>query len=386
MQRKNQGISIKSSLDSGEAYNAYVPNPLPPIPTIGIAEVEHAYQMAIFAINALNDVVEAVPDSSVLNYMYVRKEAVLSSQIEGTQSTLDDLLRYESEQSKGVTINDAEEVSCYVAALNHGLKRMDDGFPMSLRLIREIHKVLLENSRGSNKTPGEFRTSQNWIGGSRPGNARFVPAPPDKVIGLMGDLEKFLHNGEVPPLFRAALMHQQFETIHPFLDGNGRTGRLLITLFLRWQGILKSPFLYLSLFFKKNRALYYEKLNMVRHTGDWENWINFFFEGVAEAADDARKTLLAIKKAFVAADAKIANIGRSRISATKVFAEFKRKPLLTIAEIAARTGLSNNTASNTIGRLIALGIIKGATERKWGQIYVYSDYAAILSSDIDILK
>jgi Fic family protein len=350
-----------------------------------MAEVESSLKQAALAVDALNDMVEAVPDPLILNYMYVRKEAVLSSQIEGTQSTLDDLLRYESDQTKGVPIDDVEEVSCCVAALNHGLKRMDEGFPMSLRLVREIHKILMENSRGNAKMPGEFRMSQNWIGGSRPGNARFVPAPPDRVMNLMGDLEKFLHNDEVPPLFRAALMHQQFETIHPFLDGNGRTGRLLITLFLRWQGVLKSPFLYLSLFFKKNRSLYYDKLDAVRHTGNWEEWLNFFFEGVAETAEDARKTLLAIKKAFADADERIAGIGRPRISAVKVLAEFKRKPLLTISEITSGTGLSKNTVINTIDRLIVLGIVKNISERKWGQIYVYSDYAAILAADTENL-
>jgi len=379
MKRKNQGASVKGSLTPGESYNTYVPNPLPPIPEIDMAEVERNYQTALRAIDALNDIVEAVPDSSVLNYMYIRKEAVLSSQIEGTQSTLDDLLRYESEQVKGISIDDVQEVSCYVAALNHGLKRMEEGFPMSLRLIREMHKILLENSRGATKTPGEFRSSQNWIGGRRLGDARFVPAPPDMVIGLMGDLEKFLYNDEVPPLFRAALIHQQFETIHPFLDGNGRIGRLLITLFLCWQGVLKSPFLYLSLFFKKYRTLYYDKLDAVRHTGDWEDWINFFLDGVAVTTDDARKTLLAIKKTFTAVDEKVAGMGRPRISAARVLAEFKIKPLLTISEIMTRTGLSNDAVSKTINRLISLGIIKLANERKWGRLYVYSDYANILS-------
>lgn len=385
MKRKSQGTLIKSSLTAGEAYNTYVPNPLPPIPEINMREVERAYHMAYLAINALNDMVEAVPEPSVLSYMYVRKEAVLSSQIEGTQSTLDDLLRYESEQIKGIPIDDVQEVSCYVAALNHGLKRMDEGFPMSMRLVREIQKILLENSRGANKMPGEFRKSQNWIGGSRPGNAHFVPAPPELVGDLMSDLEKFLYNDDVPVLFRASLMHHQFETIHPFLDGNGRTGRLLITLFLHWQGYLKSPFLYLSLFFKKHRKLYYDKLDAVRHNGDWEDWINFFFEGVAETADDARKTMLAIKKAFAQTDEKIAGLGRPRISASHVMAEFKRKPLLTISEIAKRTGLSNNAVTNTIERLITLGIIKSASERKWGQIYIYSDYAALLASNTEVI-
>jgi Fic family protein len=383
MIREKQGILQKSAILAPEAYNTYIPNPLPPVPEIDITEVEHGYHMAQIAINALNDVVEAVPDTSILNYMYVRKEAVLSSQIEGTQSTLDDLLRYESEQVRGVSVDDVQEVSCYVAALNYGIKRMDEDFPMSSRLIREIHKVLLENSRGSDKMPGEFRKSQNWIGGSRPGNARFVPAPPERVMDLMGDFEKFLHNDEVPPLFRAALMHHQFETIHPFLDGNGRLGRLLITLFLRWQNCLKSPLLYLSLFFKKNRALYYDKLDAVRNTGDWEDWINFFFEGIAVTAADARRTLLAVRKVFAEADKKVDGIGRARIPAARVFTEFKRKPLLTISEIAARTGLSNNAVSNNIRRLIELGLVKGASERKWGQIYSYSDYADILSSDTE---
>jgi len=381
MKRKEQGVLIKSALSSEETYSSYVPNPLPPVPAIELAEVESAYNMAKLAIAALNDVIEAVPEPFILNYMYIRKEAVLSSQIEGTQSTLDDLLRYESEQSKGISIDDVQEVSCYVAALNHGLKRMEEGFPMSLRLIREMHKILLESSRGATKTPGEFRKSQNWIGGLRPGNARFVPASPDKVMDLMGDLEKFLYNDEVPPLFRAALMHQQFETIHPFLDGNGRIGRLLITLFLCWQGVLKSPFLYLSLFFKKNRHLYYDKLDAVRHTGDWEDWLNFFFAGVTETANDVRQTILAIKKAFVVADEKVSGMGRSRISAARVLAEFKRKPLLTISEIETETGLSAKAASNTVARLVALGIIKGTLERKWGQIYMYSDYADILSQE-----
>jgi Fic family protein len=323
--------------------------------------------------------------------MYVRKEAVLSSQIEGTQSTLDDLLRYESEQSTGVPsgvpsgtpVDDVEEVSSYVAALRHGLKRLQGGFPLSLRLIREIRKILLETSRGRDKTPGEFRRSQNWIGGSRPGNARFVPAPPDKVPLLMSDLEKFLYREDIPVLIRAALTHQQFETIHPFLDGNGRVGRLLITLFLCERGFLKSPFLYLSLFFKKNRELYYDRLNAVRKDGNWENWLNFFLEGVAETANDARTTLVAIKKLFQEDDAKIATLGRSRITAGAVFAQFKQKPLLTITEIISRTKLARNTAISAVERLAVLGIVKNTSEKKWGPIYSYSGYIALLAPDTE---
>jgi Fic family protein len=312
--------------------------------------------------------------------MYIRKEAVLSSQIEGTQSTLDDLLRYESSGTAGTPIDDVAEVSNYVAALNHGLKRIDGGFPLSLRLIREIHKVLLANSRGKHKTPGEFRTSQNWIGGTRPATARFVPAPPDKVQVLIGDLEKFMHaEDKIPLLVKTALIHQQFETIHPFLDGNGRTGRLLITLYLCERGFLKSPFLYLSLFFKQHRELYYEKLNEIRKTGDWEDWLAFFLEGVATTAIDAKSTLLKIKKMFENDDMKVEGIGRARESVGMVLAEFKQKPLLTIIEITKRTGLSKPTAISAVNRLMDLGVIKNISEKKWGQIYSYAGYTNLLS-------
>ena len=384
MKREIQGTVQKSSLAAGEAYSTYIPNPLPPSPPVELAEFAEWNRAAIAAFDALNDIVSATsPDPSVITYMYIRKEAVLSSQIEGTQSTLDDLLRYESEQVIGVPAEDVEEVSSYVAALNHGLKRMQEGFPLSLRLIREIHKILLENSRGKTKSPGEFRTSQNWIGGSRPGNAHFVPAPPDKVPELMSGLEKFLHNEDIPPLILAALTHHQFETIHPFLDGNGRAGRLLITLFLCERGFLKSPFLYLSLFFKKNRDLYYEKLDSVRKTGDWEEWLNFFLEGVAVTATNARTTLVAIQKLFEADDFKISSLGRPRITASAVFNQFKRKPLLTITELVDQTKLARNTVISSVERLISLDILRNVSEKKWGQIYSYSGYAELLVPDTE---
>jgi Fic family protein len=380
MQRKLQGTLIKSSPVGGESYFAYVPNPLPPVPAIDMSAIVDWLEKADFAVGELNGVVENAPDPNVINYMYVRKEAVLSSQIEGTQSTLDDLLRYESGNAAGTPIDDVAEVSSYVAALNHGLKRIGGGFPLSLRLVREIHKVLLTNLRGKDKTPGEFRTSQNWIGGTRPATARFVPAPPDKVGSLMGDLEKFMHaEDKIPLLVKIALIHQQFETIHPFLDGNGRTGRLLITLYLCERGFLQSPFLYLSLFFRKHRDLYYEKLDGIRKTGDWEDWLAFFLEGVAETATDAKNTLLKIKKMFTKDDECVAVIGRARESVGVVLSEFKQKPLLTIAEITKRTGFSKTTAIGVVGRLMNLGIIKNISEKKWRQIYSYAGYAELLS-------
>jgi Fic family protein len=380
MQRKFQGILVKSALVGGERYSAYVPNPLPPVPAIDMAVIADLLEKANLAVGELNGAVEHAPEPNIINYMYVRKEAVLSSQIEGTQSTLDDLLRYESGGAIGAPIDDVAEVSGYVAALNHGLKRLDGGFPLSLRLIREIHKVLLTNARGKNKTPGEFRTSQNWIGGTRPATARFVPAPPDKVMDAMGELEKFMHEEDkIPLLVKIALIHQQFETIHPFLDGNGRTGRLLITLYLCARGFLKSPFLYLSLFFKRYRELYYDKLNEIRKTGDWEDWLAFFLEGVTTTAMDAKNTLLKIKKMFEKDGAMISGIGNARKSAETIFAEFKRKPLLSIAEITKRTGLTKPTAISAVGRLIDLGIVKNISEKKWGQIYAYDGYTKLLT-------
>jgi len=382
MHRKQHGKLLKSSLVGSENYNVYIPAPLPPVPAVNIADIAESLEKANLAIGELNGVVEETPDPAIINYMYVRKEAVLSSQIEGTQSTLDDLLRFETDSAPSVPVNDVTEVSSYVAALNHGLKRMKGGFPLSLRLIREIHKILLTNSRGQHKTPGEFRRSQNWIGGTRPGNARFVPPPPDKVSELMSELEKFTHaNDKIPMLVKAALIHQQFETIHPFLDGNGRAGRMLITLFLCDKGFLRSPFLYLSLFFKKHRDLYYEMLSEPRKSGDWEKWLNFFLEGAAVTASDAKKTLAAIKKLFIADEKKIAALGRARDSAQQVFAIFKLKPLLTIAEITRRTKLSKPTAISSVARLIDLGIIRNISDKKWGQIYSYSGYVNFLAVD-----
>ena len=384
MQRTLQGKQEKSSLVGGERYVTYIPDALPPVPAIEMTEVAKLLEKANLAVGELNAIIDMVPNPSIINYMYVRKEAVLSSQIEGTQSTLDDLLRYESNGIPGVPLDDVAEVSSYVAAINHGIKRIQGGFPLSLRLIREIHKILLANSRGRHKTPGEFRRSQNWIGGTHPGNARFVPPPPDKVQDCLKDLEKFIHASDaIPMLIRAALIHQQFETIHPFLDGNGRTGRLLITLYLWAIGFLRSPFLYLSLFFKQYRDLYYEKLSEPRKTGDWEAWLNFFLEAVVETAVNEKDNLLAIQKLFAADGEKIAGIGRASISAGKVFEIFRQKPLLRIAEITAKTNLSKPTAISAVNRLVDLGIVNSTGEKKWGRMYMYSGYTDLLYPGTD---
>ena len=268
----------------------------------------------------LDSISVLLPEPGLFIYAYVRKEAVLSSQIEGTQSSLSDLLSYELKGAKDVPIDDVVEVSNYVAALEHGLERLREGFPLSNRLIREIHGILLFSGRESNKSPGEFRRSQNWIRGSRPGNAVFVPPPPAEVENCMGDLERFLHAEDdgLPWLVRAALAHIQFETIHPFHDGNGRMGRLLITFLLCNAGVLQHPLLYLSLYLKQNRSAYYDLLEEIRRTGDWEKWLSFFFEGVRTTAQSAVSVAKTLSDMFAKDRASIQQQGQRVNSALRV--------------------------------------------------------------------
>ena len=278
------------SVAGSEEVRAFVPAPLPPVPPLElIGPVRAALDQALLALGRLDGAAAALPDAHLLLYTYVRKEAVLSSQIEGTQSTLDDLLTHELGEAPGVPVEDVAEVSRYVEAMNHGLRRLQANFPLSNRLLREMHEILLADGRGAEKTPGEFRRSQNWIGGSRPGNAAFVPPPPQDVDSCMGDLERFLHS-DTPPLVKAALAHVQFETIHPFLDGNGRIGRLLITLLLCHDRVLREPLLYSSLYLKQHRQQYYAELNAVRESGDFERWLEFFATAIRVSAEQATMT------------------------------------------------------------------------------------------------
>ena len=306
---------------SGETVRAYVPPPLPPVPPVRLDSVQVLLEQANQALGRLDGLASFLPDLSLFIYAYVRKEALLSSQIEGTQSSLSDLLLFENEEVPGVPIEDVQDVSNYVAALSHGLNRIREGFPLSLRLIREIHEILLSRGRGSNKEPGEFRRSQNWIGGTRPGNAAFVPPPPELVMDCMGQLELFLHSEakDLPLLVRASLAHLQFETIHPFLDGNGRLGRLLITFLLCAGGALSEPILYLSLYFKSNRQVYYDLLTSVRASGNWEAWIEFFLTGVNETSEQA---IVSARRLIALLDAdrkKIEALGRPAASVLRVF-------------------------------------------------------------------
>jgi Fic family protein len=367
----------------GEQVRAFVPAALPPDPPLAFdGDLQKALEGAALAIGRLDGVSVLLPDKPLFLYGYVRKEAVLSSQIEGTQSSLSDLLLFELDEAPGVPLDDVVEVSNYVAALQHGLARLREGFPLSNRLIREIHGVLLSRGRGSGKDPGEFRRSQNWIGGSRPGNALFVPPPHTAVQDCMGALERFLHatDDALPVLVRAGLAHVQFETIHPFLDGNGRVGRLLITLLLCHAGVLREPLLYLSLYLKQNRATYYELLDRVRRDGDWEAWLAFFLEGVQRTAEDAVSTAQELAGVFQADRSMIEPRGRRAGSALRVHQALKARPLSSMQEVCRTTGLSFPAASSAMDLLVELGIARELTGKRRNRLFVYDRYLAILSA------
>ena len=366
---------------AGEQVRAYIPPPLPPRPALDLAPLYEKLEAANRALGRLDGVTSILPDTPLFLYMYVRKEALLSSQIEGTQSSLSDLLLYESDIAPGVPIDDVLEVSNYVAAMDLGLQRLREGMPISNRLLREIHGVLLSKGRGSRKDPGEFRRSQNWIGGTRPGNARFVPPPPDKVADCMGDLERYIHEKSkpLPLLIRAALAHVQFETIHPFLDGNGRLGRLLITLMLQAEGALREPVLYLSLFLKTHRDTYYDLLQQVRKNGDWESWLEFFLIGVQETSDQAAETAKSILELFEADRLAIEGLGRPTGSALQVHQYVQTKPLISVAEAKTAMAISAPTIRKSIDHLVDLGILVEMTGKRRDRIFVYDKYVATLS-------
>lgn len=367
----------------GEDVRAFVPPALPPVPPLRLDGMQQLLEDANQALGRLDGIASSLPDLSLFLYAYVRKEAVLSSQIEGTQSSISDLLLYESNEVPGVPLADVEEVSNYVAAMNHGLARMRGGFPLSLRLIREIHGILMRGTRGAEKEPGEFRRSQNWIGGTRPGNAAFVPPPPDLALDCLGELEKYLHDASegLPELVKAGLVHVQFETIHPFLDGNGRLGRLLIPLLLCDKGTLREPILYLSLYFKKNRSVYYSMLDRVRAQGDWEAWIDFFLRGVQETAEQAAGAAHQISRMFSEDRTRVSKLGRASVSTLRVFEDLQQNPIGTIPATAARIGMSGPTVAKAYAHLSALGIARENTGRERHRVYIYAAYLAILSSE-----
>lgn len=355
-------------------YKAFIPVPLPPDPPIAWdEELQNLLSKADMALGRLDGIATILPNPDLFVAMYVRKEAVLSSQIEGTRATLIDILDYET---TGQMVKDVDEVVNYVRAMNRGLERLTS-LPLSLRLIREIHEELLKGVRGEHRTPGEFRTSQNWIGppGSTINNAAFIPPPPHEMQTTLGDLEKFIHKGDsLPALVKNALIHAQFETIHPFLDGNGRIGRLLITFILVHDDILKRPLLYLSYYFKLNRQEYYERLNNIRNKGDWEGWLKFFLKGVYEVSQQATET----------AQKTIALQERDRVrfvnspDGLRLMDHLFMNPLVTIHEIRRLTGISHATAGRLVKQMTELGILDEITGYARNRKFLYKDYFNIL--------
>jgi Fic family protein len=385
---KNKKVGSQShyvtSTVSGERVSAFVPPPLPPGPgALDLTSLQAILAEANQSVGRLDGITSALPDLKLFLYSYVRKEAVLSSQIEGTQSSLSDLLLYENAETPGVPLDDVQEVSNYVAALNHGLKRMRGGFPLSLRLIREIHEVLLSKGQGSHAQPGQFRRSQNWIGGTRPGNAAYVPPPPEYVTDCMGQLETFIHleASSLPLLVRAGLVHAQFESIHPFLDGNGRVGRLLITFMLCAEEVLREPVLYLSLFLKKHRRLYYDQLNGTRGDEGWTAWLDFFLQGVRDTANQAARTASSIDKLFRTDKEKIELFGRGTASALLIYRYAQANPLLSIRSAAREMKVSFPTASAAVMRMAEAGILQEASGKRRGRLFVYGKYLDVLNRE-----
>lgn len=375
-----------STVFGDETVRAHVPPPLPPQPPLELGGLMPLIEKANRALGRLDGVTSLLPSPPLFLLMYVRKEALLSSQIEGTQSSLSDLLLFENDEIPLVPLDDVQEVSNYVAAMNYGLKRLREGFPLSLRLVREIHDVLLRKGRGSSKQPGEFRRTQNWIGGTRPGNALFVPPPPNELAACLDNFEKFLHDDETPTLIRAALAHVQFESIHPFLDGNGRLGRLLITFMLCADGALKDPMLYLSLYFKQRRKQYYDLLQAVRDRGAWEAWVEFFLSGVVETAHEAVETARQLLTLFEQDRARIRSLGRPAASMLRVHDLLQRQPIIGIVPASKQLKVTHPTVMKALANLQGLKIVHEITGRKRGRLFAYSRYMRILNRGTEALE
>lgn len=383
--KRGQTGYYHTTVTAGESVRAFVPLPLPPVPPLEMSgERQLLLERATIEVGRLDSISKLLPDPHLFLYSYVRREAVLSSQIEGTLSSLSDLLLVEMAEVPGVPLDDVAEVVNYVAALEHGMTRIREGFPLSNRLLREMHAVLMAKGRGSDKDPGEFRRSQNWIGGIRPGKAHFVPPPPHEVVPCMSDLERFIHDDSCgyPILLRAALAHVQFETIHPFLDGNGRLGRLLIAMLLHHGGLLVQPLLYLSLYLKENRAVYYEQLDRVRAVGDWESWVDFFLEGVEQTARSAVETAGKLVTIFADDTKRVQESGRTSASVLRVLSVLRQRPVLTLTYLRNKDGMTFPTATKAMQKLIELGIVREQTGRRRNRVFVYDAYLKILNEEL----
>lgn len=359
-------------------YRAFLPAPLPPQPPLQLeGELQALLSQADRALGRLDGSIQTLPNPDLFVFMYVRKEAVLSSQIEGTQSSLQDLLAAEAHILTPDRPRDVEEVVNYVNAMNHGLARLHE-LPVSVRLIREIHERLLQGVRGMRLTPGELCHSQNWIGpaGCTLNEASFMPPPPHEVPDALGALETFLHvESALPPLIQVGLAHAQFETIHPFLDGNGRVGRLLITFLLCQRDILGKPVLYLSHFFKRHRAEYYERLQAVRDRGDWESWLAFFLRGVASVSREATETARRILVLREDHRAKVTEgLGRAAGNGHKLLEYLYQRPIVSVADVQALTATTYTAANNLVSRLVALDILAEATGYRRNRLFRYQAY------------
>jgi Fic family protein len=384
MRRPAPGTYVQVAT-AGEKFRAFLPAPLPPDPpVVWSPALRRRFDDALVALGRLDALAAHLPNASLLLYSFVRKEAVLSSQIEGTQSSLTDLLLYEIDEQPGVPVEDAREVSRCVAALEHGLKALRGGLPLSMRLLRGMHEVLMSHTGGRGKTPGHVRRSQVWIGGTRPSNAAFVPPPANALADCLRAYERFLNDEPepTPPLLKAALAHVQFETIHPFLDGNGRLGRLLIVLQLVADRVLREPMLYPSLYFKTHRALYYELLNGVRLQGDWERWLDFFADGVDVSATQAVATANTLLALINADRDRIAGLGRAASSALKVHLALQRQPMVTSAALVKITGLTAATVNKSLAHLETLGVVAELTNRQRGRVFSYRRYVDVLAAEL----
>jgi Fic family protein len=386
MQRGPSGRII-TQVNGGETVRAFMPAPLPPEPALElVGDLARLHDRALLACGRLDAISSLLPEPDLFLYAYVRREALLSSQIEGTQSSISDLLLFEIDEAPGVPFDDVVEVSNYIRALEHGLSRLGEGFPLCNRLLREMHARLLARGRGAEKQAGAFRTTQNWIGGTRPGNAAFVPAPPEQLEDGMGELEAFL-NDDLPfsALVRAGLAHVQFETLHPFLDGNGRMGRLLIALILHSHQVLSQPLLYMSLFLKQHRSEYYRLLDACRFEGDWEAWLEFFLTGIEETAGGAVATAQRLVRLFEEDAHRIQGLGRASANALLVFDQLRQRPVISIPELAERAGVAFQTASRALNALERMAIVREMTGRKRDRVYAYQQYLAILNEGADPL-
>jgi Fic family protein len=381
---RESGYYETHSAYSDKPYKTFIPKPLPPEPKVLIDSLLwDLLDRANRALGRLDGVSDLLPDPYLFTYFYVRKEAVLSSQIEGTQSTLSQLLLFETEQAPGVPLVDVKEVLNYVNALQYGISSITSANrpPISLRLIKEMHRILMTDARGGRKYPGEFRQDQNWIGADDINKATYIGPPPDKVVECLSELERFIHDipERTPVLMKAALAHVQFETIHPFSDGNGRMGRLLITLLLCAESALQQPMLYLSLYFKANRNEYYERLQRVREHGDWEGWLRFFLQGILETSQQAVNAAQEILRLFDVDRKRISSLKQQANAPLRVHEILQKKPIVSIGTVAKSLGMSVPTVTNGIQRLEKMGILREVTGGQRNRLYMYQEYVDILN-------